>query len=98
MNSLSGQTTMKDFFATVEEYNDVEYHYLRLHAEAMHMYKVKYFGECTLLLRLLLHIQCTMVFESTGRIRPDTLNTLCTIAGIQKDEKDVMRNHPRFTG
>ena len=35
---------MKDFFATVEEYNDVEYHYLRLHAEAVHMYKVKYFG------------------------------------------------------
>ena len=37
-----------------------------------------------------------MVFESTGRIHPDTLNTLRTIAGIQKDEKDVMRNHPRF--
>lgn len=44
MNLLSGQTTIKDFFASVEEYNDVEYHYLRLHAEALFMFKVKYFG------------------------------------------------------
>jgi len=44
MNPLSGQTTIKDFFVSVEEYNDVEYHYLRLHAEALFMFKVKFFG------------------------------------------------------
>lgn len=44
MNNLRGQTTIRDFFATVEEHNNVEYHFLRLHAEALFMYKLKFFG------------------------------------------------------